>query len=155
MAQLKDTTVNGSLRVQSSDKTYMHDVATELEKFVTNEYVLEQFKQHLTWTKLGACTGGTANKSLPDNYTWNSYKELMLTVGVWEGGNVNAISRILASTIIPVDSSTTSVYGIDASGRYQVVYDSTTFHGGFNITSENTYQLICPNSTAYISLWGR
>ena len=41
------------------------------------------------------------------------------------------------------------------SGWHQVVYDNSTFHGGFNIISENTYQLICPNNTAYISLWGR
>ena len=101
MAQLKDTTVNGSLEIQSSDKSYMHDVATELEASATREYVLEQFKQRLTWTKLGDCTGGTANKSLPDNYTWNNYKELMLTVGVFGigDGDVVAKSRILASTI--------------------------------------------------------
>lgn len=155
MANLKDTTIDGSLIIKSTDGLYNHNVANELETSATIEYLTETLKNALTWVKLADCTGGTSDKSLSEGCTWNNYKELLLTVGVWLGGNENATSRILASTLIPVNSSITDIYGTDSIGRYQVVYDTTKYYGGFNILSESTYQLIAPNNSAYIALWAR
>ena len=152
--------INGSvniantLTIKSTNGQSTYNVAQELESRVTGEYVLENIKNSLSWVFLFDNIGGTATKTLPSGQTWPDYYELLLTVGTF--GDASSNSRILASTIIPIDKIS-YVHFVDTSGAHQTCYyvhDGTEYSAGFNFINNTQGQMIS-SSGRYSRLYGR
>ena len=152
--------INGSvniantLTIKSTNGQSTYNVAQELESRVTEDYVLENIKNSLSWVFLFDNVGGTATKTLPSGQTWSDYYELLLTVGTF--GDASSNSRILASTIIPIDKIS-YVFYTDTSGAHQTCYrthDGVEFNAGFNFINSTQGQLIS-GVGRYGRLYGR
>lgn len=152
--------INGSvniantLTIKSTNGKSTYNVAQELESRATAEYVLENIKNSLSWVFLFDNQGGTATKTLPSGQTWSDYYELLLTIGTFGDASLN--SRILASTIIPIDNIS-YVHYIDSSGAHQACYythSGTEFSAGFNFVNDTQCQMIS-SDRKYGRLYGR